>query len=175
MPTPEDYRLADVAPGVAKLTVEHYLYYYKTVFHLHYPTVRNVWPQAKSSRRSHGRYFIQAFDWRTIINGDGTQTRDFLYVGDLVDAAMRGIEQGSEGTFNLGTTIETNVNQIFDRLVAISGIAKDSVHGPAKKGEQMRSQLAIAKAEQALGWKPKTTLDEGLKQTLEFFRGQCST
>ncbi|MEK7158100.1 MAG: NAD-dependent epimerase/dehydratase family protein [Patescibacteria group bacterium] len=182
MPTPEDYPAWPMSPyGVAKLTVEHYLYYYKTVFHL--PSLILRFANVYGPRQNpHGEanvvaIFIQKLltGEQPIINGDGTQTRDFLYVGDLVDAAMRGIEQGSEGTFNLGTTIETNVNQIFDRLVAISGIAKDSVHGPAKKGEQMRSQLAIAKAEQALGWKPKTTLDEGLKQTLEFFRGQCST
>jgi UDP-glucose 4-epimerase len=177
MPTPEDYPAWPVSPyGVAKLTVEHYLYYYKTVFHL--PSLILRFANVYGPRQNpHGEanvvaIFIQKLlnGEQPIINGDGTQTRDYLYVGDLVDAAMRGIEQGAEGTYNLGTTIETDVNHIFDRLVVLSGVPKDPAFGPAKEGEQMRSQLAIAKAERELGWKPQTSLDLGLKQTVEFFR-----
>ena len=106
------------------------------------------------------------------IFGDGKQTRDYVFVGDVVRAHLFALENnsGSE-TFNISTGIETDVNQLFSMLSEILTNSKAKPQFAAsRKGEQERSVCSYAKAEKMLGWKPNVDLDVGLRRTVEYFQ-----
>lgn len=103
------------------------------------------------------------------INGTGKQTRDYVYVGDIVRAHMLAMEKNVTGIYNVGTGIETSVNQIFRKLNKIIGARMTEVHGAPCAGEVMRSALDASKARKELGWEPTVSLDDGLKKTAEWF------
>ena len=105
-----------------------------------------------------------------VINGDGRQTRDYVYVDDVVSANLRAAELPSGGALNIGTGVETDVNELFGRIAAAAGIGAEPEHGPAKPGEQQRSCLDNSLAARVLGWRPEVSLDEGLRRTVAFFR-----
>ncbi len=105
-----------------------------------------------------------------IINGDGKQTRDFVYVGDVVRANILALDYPKSDTFNVGTGKETDVNTIFRELNKIVGKNLPEKHGPAKEGEQQRSVIDYLKIKKALGWKPQVSLEEGLRKTVEYFK-----
>jgi UDP-glucose 4-epimerase len=106
-----------------------------------------------------------------IVNGDGEQTRDYVYVGDVADAVARGVtRQDATGVANIGTGAETTVNELHRRLAHLAGVNQAAQHVPAKPGEQRRSVLDAARAKTLLGWSARTTLDEGLRQTVQWFR-----
>jgi len=106
-----------------------------------------------------------------IVNGDGEQTRDYVYVGDVADAVARGVTlQDATGVANIGTSAETTVNDLYRRLARLAGVNRAAEHAPAKPGEQRRSALDATRAKTLLGWSPRTTLDEGLTQTLQWFQ-----
>ncbi|MBI4437680.1 GDP-mannose 4,6-dehydratase [Candidatus Uhrbacteria bacterium] len=107
---------------------------------------------------------------KTVINGNGKQTRDYVYVSDIVQAHMLAMEKNVTGTFNIGTGVQTNVNALFRIINRLTGAKQREVHGPACKGEVMRSALDARKARRELGWTPKVTLDEGLKKTVAWFQ-----
>jgi UDP-glucose 4-epimerase len=110
-----------------------------------------------------------------IVNGDGEQTRDYVYVEDVADAVVRGLSRPEvTGVANIGTGGETSVNEIYLRLARAAGVDRAAVHGPAKPGEQRRSVLDAAHAKRVLGWTPSTTLADGLARTLEYFRKQSA-
>ena len=98
------------------------------------------------------------------IYGDGEQTRDFVYVGDVVAAVLASIgQQGS--TFNIGTGTETSVNELFEACRRIAGAEVQAEHAPPKPGDALRSVLDVSRAERELGWRPRTPLAEGLELT----------
>jgi len=106
-----------------------------------------------------------------IINGDGEQTRDYVYVEDVAAANLRALERPEvTGCVNIGTGIETSVNELHRALTRAAGLEVTPQHGPAKPGEQRRSCLSPALAKQRLGWAPSVPLGEGLARTLEFFK-----
>jgi UDP-glucose 4-epimerase len=109
---------------------------------------------------------------KAVINGTGKQTRDYVYVSDIVQAHMLAMEKSVTGTFNIGTGIETSVNTLFRHVNKLTGSKQREVHGPACKGEVMRSALDARKARRELGWTPKVTLEEGLKKTVAWFSHQ---
>ena len=108
------------------------------------------------------------------INGPGTQTRDYVYVGDVVRAvlaALKHLEDGGDSdVFNVGTGIETDVNELFGHLSRLTGADAPEQHGPAKAGEQQRSVLDVHKAGLALDWQPKVPLSQGLEETVAWFK-----
>ena len=106
------------------------------------------------------------------INGDGRQTRDYVYVGDVVAAnvAAAAAEASALGAYNVGTGRETDVNELFSMLCAAVGAETEAAHGPAKPGEQQRSCLDASRAERLLGWQPSVSLEEGLGRTVAYFR-----
>jgi UDP-glucose 4-epimerase len=104
------------------------------------------------------------------INGDGKQTRDFVYVGDVAEANARALASDAVGSFNVGTGIETDVNTIFQMLARLTGSNQPEEHGPPMPGEQRRSVVDARKIEKQLGWKPKTSLNAGLDATVRYFR-----
>ncbi|HOX44575.1 MAG TPA: NAD-dependent epimerase/dehydratase family protein [Myxococcota bacterium] len=105
------------------------------------------------------------------IYGDGGQTRDFVYVGDVAEANLRALERGRDGVFNIGTGLETEVNTIARLLIEASGFQGAARYAPGKPGEQRRSVIDPGRAGRELGWRPTVPLAEGLRRTLEFFRG----
>ncbi|MGZ4689401.1 MAG: GDP-mannose 4,6-dehydratase, partial [Acidimicrobiia bacterium] len=111
---------------------------------------------------------------RPTIFGDGQQTRDFVYVDDVVDALVRASDRGSGLVINIGTGVETSVEELYDSIARATGFKDPANHAPARPGELQRSSLDPGRAEIHLGWKPWTDLDTGVETTLEWFRAQRS-
>jgi UDP-glucose 4-epimerase len=107
------------------------------------------------------------------INGDGTQTRDYVYVADVVAANLAAIA-GPPGAYNVGTGTECDVNEVHRRLARIVGVSTPADHGPGKPGEQQRSCLDASLAASRLGWRPRFSLDAGLDATVAYFRDRGS-
>jgi UDP-glucose 4-epimerase len=105
-----------------------------------------------------------------VINGDGAQTRDFVYVGDVVRANVLALEKELSGSYNVGTGVETSVTTLYDSIRRATGSTAAPKHAPAKLGEQMRSSLDATQLERATGFRPRTELDEGIRATVEYFR-----
>jgi UDP-glucose 4-epimerase len=109
---------------------------------------------------------------QAVINGNGRQTRDFVFVDDVVEANLMALGPVVQGIYNVGTGIETSINDLFHVLVDLTKCDLKEVHGPAKKGEQARSVIDSSKLKNELGWDPKFDLREGLRRTVEYFRDQ---
>ncbi len=107
----------------------------------------------------------------TIINGDGNQTRDFVFVADTADAFSRAIDRGSGKLVNIGTGLETSVNLLHRMLAEICGVDEDPEFGPVPPGEVRRTALDATLAERELGWRPWTHLEDGLGETVAFIKG----
>lgn len=176
-PCTEDHPTQPVSPyGITKLTVEKYLYFYAVEYGLRYVTLRlaNVYGPRQNP---HGEAGVVAIftgkllsGGEPIINGDGKQTRDYVYVGDVVEANLRALEYPENDVFNIGTGIETDVNRIFHLLNQLTNRNMEEKHGPPKPGEQRRSVIDYKKAKRLMGWEPKVSLEEGLKRTVEYFK-----
>lgn len=176
IPTPETHPTHPISPyGVAKLTGEQYCYYYEKQYGLPYVALRyaNVYGPRQRGDGEAGvvSIFIEKLlrGEQPIINGDGRQTRDFVYVGDVVQANILATRKNLVGAINIGTGKETSVNLLFHQLIEIMKIAKKERHGSAKFGEQRHSILSNIMAEQILGWKPSISLKQGLKKTVDWF------
>ncbi len=176
-PADERHPCRPLSPyGVSKLTVESYLRFYGAIYGLRTVALRyaNVYGPRQNPHGEAG--VVAIFTSRMLggeqplINGDGTQTRDYTYVGDVVRANLAALGYSSSGTFNVGTGIETSVNDIFRNLASLTGAACTERHGPAKKGEQQRSVLSYRHIQEVLGWTPTVELREGLRRTVEYFR-----
>lgn len=178
VPTPETFCAKPISPyGIAKLTVEHYLHYYNTVWGLNYTVLRyaNVYGPRQNSKSEAG--VISIFcnkilnSEQPVINGTGKQTRDYVYVGDVVAANLLAWKSPKIGIYNVGTGIETNVNQLFELIKQnFDDYDVDVEHGPAMPGEQKRSCLDTKKIKHDLGWQPKVELGKGIKLTAKWFR-----
>ncbi len=176
-PADEQHPTRPISPyGVAKLASEQYLYYYQTVYGLESVSLRyaNVYGPRQNPEGEAGVVAIftsrMLSDGNPMINGDGRQTRDYVYVGDVVAANVLALDLKPSAVFNVGTGKETDVNQLFHHLRNAIGAKCDERHGPAKKGEQLRSVLSHAKISKSLNWNPQVSLEEGLKLTVQYFR-----
>lgn len=176
-PADENHPTRPYAPyGINKLTVEKYLFYYNHVFGLDYVVFRyaNVYGPRQNP---HGECGVIAIftdkilkGTEPLINGDGLQTRDYVFVEDVVNANVLALGDTKPKIYNVGTTKETDVNYIFQRINKFAGTKFEEKHGPAKKGEQRRSVLSYEKLSSELGWKPKMDIETGLKITTEYFK-----
>lgn len=165
--------------GIAKRTAEMYLAFEHRIHGLPTVTLRlaNAYGPRQALRGSYAgviSLFAQKMlkGEQCIINGNGKQTRDYVYVGDIVRAHMLAMEKNVSGIFNIGSGIETTVNQIFQKVNRLTGAKQKETHGPACQGEVLRSALDARKAQKELGWKPEVKLDDGLKRTVEWFRAR---
>lgn len=180
IPTPEGYHpLQPLSPyGVSKLASEHYLYYYYKAYNISYLALRyaNVYGPRQDPYGEAGvvAIFTQKLlkGQNTIINGDGNQTRDYVFVSDVVDANILATQSEYIGSLNVGTGTETSVNDIFKLLVFLTNSKASEKYGPSKIGEQQRSVLDITTTKKLLGWAPKYTLSQGMNKTVEFFKNQ---
>jgi UDP-glucose 4-epimerase len=177
IPTPEDYPTLPVSPyGASKLAAEVYLRTFHALHGLSYAALRyaNVYGPRQDPHGEAGVVAIFAqrllSGERARINGDGKQTRDFVFVGDVADANARALTSDAVGSFNVGTGIETDIATIFQLLRRLTGSNQPEEHGPPLPGEQRRSVVDARKIEKVLGWKPKTSLEAGLDATVRYFR-----
>ena len=178
-PAPESHPHNPLSPyGITKATGEHYLFYYHAVHQLPYVALRyaNVFGPRQDPHGEAG--VVAIFSERLLagevptINGDGKQTRDYVFVSDVVRANLAALETRFVGPVNVGTGIETDVNTLYAHLRVLTGSPHQARHGPAKAGEQLRSVIAIERAAAVLGWRPEVPLAEGLRRTVEFFRAR---
>ena len=117
--------------------------------------------------------FAQALlsDKPTRVFGDGTNTRDYVYVEDVVDAFVKASgDLGGGQRFNIGTGLETSDRQLHSVVAAAVGGPDDPEFYPARLGDLKRSWLDIGLAERVLGWRPQVQLDDGVRRTVEYFR-----
>ncbi|HXV81837.1 MAG TPA: NAD-dependent epimerase/dehydratase family protein [Candidatus Binatia bacterium] len=177
IPATEEHETLPLSPyGVSKLTGELYLGYYHMAFGLPYVALRyaNVYGPRQSTQGEAGvvAIFIAHLlaGKRPVINGDGKQTRDYVFVGDVVTANVAALDTGHIGALNIGTGKETDVVTICKLLRDGVGSGVEAIHGPAKLGEQRRSCLEASLAKKVLGWKPEVSLQEGLERTTAYYR-----
>jgi len=177
IPTPETYPAVPLSPyGCAKLSAEKYLNYYYQVFNLPFTILRlaNVYGPRQNSEGEAGVVAIfyerMIGNKEVVIYGDGKQTRDFVYVGDVVKAALLAMESQEVGIYNIGTAKETDINTIFEKIKYLLKLDIKPIYRPAKKGEQKRSCLDYSLAKKLLRWKPEYSLDKGLKEMIDWFK-----
>ncbi len=178
-PADEEHPTRPCSPyGISKLSTEKYLYYYKKVYGLDYVIFRytNVYGPRQNPHGEAGvvAIFINKMlnGEQPVINGDGTFTRDYLFVSDVVRANLIALQPEVRGIFNLSTGIEKDVNFIFSTLKDLTGSDCSQVHGPAKDGEQARSVCTYEKFYKFHGWKPEIDFEKGLSMTVEYFRNK---
>ena len=179
-PCTEDHPRRPVSPyGVAKLATEAYLFFYKAEYGIDYLALRfaNVYGPRQDPHGEAGVVAIfcgRILDGKPVtIYGDGTQTRDYVYVGDVVRAVVAAANSSASGiALNIGTGVETNVNDLYSTLAGIAKSPARAEHAPARPGEQKRSVISPARAERELGWRPEKKLADGLEETFKFFKQQ---
>lgn len=162
--------------GISKLAVEKYIHFYNAEYGLKYSILRyaNIYGPRQNPFGEAGVVAIFSTKLlkgdQPIINGDGKQTRDYVFVGDVVKANLLALNDEANDIYNVGTEIETDVNQLFHYINSITGAGKEEKHGPAAPGEQMRSVITNNKLFNKFGWRPETKIEDGLKATVEHFR-----
>lgn|SRR5574341_89684 len=175
-PADERHPVFPISPyGVAKLTMEKYLHCFYENFGLNYVCLRlaNVYGPRQNPKGDQG--VVAIFCGRLLngeevtIYGDGKQTRDYVYVDDVVDAFVSALVYSKSEVFNIGTAIETNVNQLYEILAEKVGENSNMVYGPMRLGEQQRSVIDFAKAKKELNWEPKVDLNQGLVKTWNYY------
>ena len=177
LPADESHPVNPLTPyGISKHTVEHYLYLYRVIYGLDYTVLRyaNVYGPRQDP---HGEAGVVAIFTQRMLNGeqptifgDGTATRDYVYIDDIVEANMLALDRGSGKIYNVANNRETSVNEIFGRLKAESGFPQDVIYGPARAGEIYRIFLANDKIKAGMGWTPKVDMKEGMRRTVEYYR-----
>jgi len=180
-PCDEEHPLRPVSPyGVAKLATEKYLFFYRAQYGIDYVALRyaNVYGPRQDPHGEAG--VVAIFCGRMLegrpatIYGDGDQTRDYVFVGDVVRANVAALESSASGAFNVGTGVETSVKQLHEILARIAGVSRAPEFGPPRPGEQRRSVILPERAARELGWRPQVDLSSGLAQTFGFFRERAA-
>jgi UDP-glucose 4-epimerase len=176
IPTPENHPANPISPyGIAKLTVENYLRFYKENFGLKFISLRfsNVYGPRQDPKGEAGvvAIFIEKLSKgeRPTIFGDGNQTRDFIFVEDAVSACLKAMEyKGEKEIFNIGTGIETSINELYEIISKLLRTKIKPKYAPEKPGDLKRSCLDISLAKRELKWRPKYNLEKGLRETIKF-------
>ncbi len=166
--------------GVSKKVMLDYLRYFRAVKGLDYTALAlsNVYGprQEPASEVGLEGQVVAIFSRRLLggkpctIYGDGEQTRDFVYVGDVVSAFVASLRQGSGELINIGSGSELSVNELHAKLSELTGNRLEADYSPARPGELRRIVIDPTKAAAVLGWKPSVGLEEGFEQTIESFR-----
>ncbi len=162
--------------GASKASYELYLPVYEINYGLRYTILR--YPNVYGPRQDPfgeagviGIFIGQMLrNLQPVINGDGEQLRDYVYIEDVVRANLAVLHAGDNDVFNVGWGKGTSVNQIFHSLKVILESDDREVHGPAKLGEIRQTYLNATKSKQVLGWEPQISLDEGLRKTVDYFK-----
>jgi UDP-glucose 4-epimerase len=164
--------------GISKAVAVDYLDFYRRARGLDYTALAlaNVYGPRQDPHGEAGVVAIFASRMLTgetpTIFGDGDQTRDYVFVDDVVHAFSLAADRAAGEVLNVGTGLETSVNRIYQLLAAVTGFRQEPLFGPARPGDIGRIALAPDLAEKELGWKPWTVLEDGLRQTVESLRAQ---
>ena len=175
-PADEDHPARPLSPyGVAKLSVERYLYFFHAEYGINAIALRyaNVYGPRQNPHGEAGvvAIFLERLlsGREAVINGDGLQTRDYVYVADIVAANLAALGRPGFAVYNIGTGRETTVVDLYRILAAAVGIVRPPTHGPAKAGEQRRSVITSDLLAKELGVRPRVQLEDGLGRTAAWF------
>jgi UDP-glucose 4-epimerase len=178
-PADETHPTRPISPyGVAKLSTEQYLYFYSVAYGVVSVCLRyaNVYGPRQNPEGEAGVVAIFASRMlaggQPLINGDGKQTRDYVFVRDVATANVLALSRTTPAILNVGTGVETDVNRLFASIREATGSRCEERHGEAKLGEQQRSVLDNRKIKKELGWAPSVSLDQGVASTVEYFRNR---
>jgi UDP-glucose 4-epimerase len=177
-PTKEDHSEWPLSPyGIAKLATDKFLNFYYEIFGLKYVSLRygNVYGPRQNPYGEAGvvAIFLNKMlkNEQPIINGDGKQTRDYTYIDDVAKANILALENIDKiGIYNVGTSVEISVNDLFAEINKNFGGKFKEIHGPAKLGEQKTSCLNYEKIKKDMGFEPEINFSEGIKKTYEWFK-----
>lgn len=178
LPCDEKHPIRPISPyGVSKFAAEMFIHYYYQVFGLKYCALRygNVYGPRQDPKGEAGVVAIFADNLlnnkQCTINGDGEQTRDFVYVKDVAISNLLAIKNECKAcSVNIGSDNELSVNELYKKMRTLFGVTIEAVHGPAIKGEVERIYLDIKLAKKVLGWEPKYDFETGLKETLDWYK-----
>ncbi|MGV7220197.1 MAG: NAD-dependent epimerase/dehydratase family protein [Nitrospinales bacterium] len=175
-PSMEEHSCKPDSPyGISKMCVENYLDYYRENSELEPLIFRysNIFGPRQNPLGEAGVVAIFCNGLKNedplVINGDGDQTRDFLFIEDVVKANLIGLSPDCSGTYNIGTGKEVTINSITDSLIKLSGRDVIPQHGPKKSGEQRRSVIDSKKFQNKYNWRVESSLEDGLQKTLKYF------
>jgi UDP-glucose 4-epimerase len=176
-PQDEQHPVAPLSPyGCAKLAIDQYLYFYRQVHGIRATSLRYANVYGPRQRKDGEAGVVAIFAGALLdgqqarINGTGEQTRDYVFVEDVVQANMAASELDLDGVFNVGTGVETSVTDLYAALCTALGTNASPDHGPAKAGEQMRSVLDGSKLRTIANLPEPVQLEEGLRRTVEWLR-----
>jgi UDP-glucose 4-epimerase len=179
VPAPEDAERRPLAPyGASKLAGEEYLATYDRLYGGGHVSLRygNVYGPRQDPHGEAGVVAIfmghLAGDGTPRIFGDGSQTRDYVFVGDVVDATLAALDHPG-GVLNVGTGVETSVLELYDAISRVSGVDREPELAPPRLGELQRSVLDPGLAERELGWRPRHSLEAGLRATWEWMSSRA--
>lgn len=177
IPTPEKVDRNPESPyGVAKKITDDYLRYFAFAHGMEFVSLgfANVYGPWQDP---HGEAGVVAIFTQLLLRGvtptiygDGTITRDFVYVEDVVDACVRAAESGGNVYLNIGTGRETSINQLYDLIADAVGVSTRPEYGPGKDGDVPRSCLDASKAKEHMGWEPWVQIEEGIRLTVDWFK-----
>ena len=179
VPTPESHPQQPVSHyGAAKAASELYLGVYRANFGIPYTALRysNVYGPRQDPHGEAG--VVAIFCGRLLqgrpctVFGDGKQTRDYVFAGDVARANLLAAEKRFDGPLNVGTGVETDVVELYRHLARAAGVDRPPEHAPARLGEQRRSCIDPAAAARAIGWRPEVPLADGLARTFEWFKAR---
>lgn len=174
-PTTEEAKAEPLTPyGIDKLCAEGFIRFFASDDSFNYSILRfaNVYGPRQDPNGEAG--VIAIFTKRMLNNepskiyGDGKQTRDYVYVQDIVRGLILAMEEGKNGVYNLATGVETTVNEISEKLVELTSTSAIPDHAPGRK-EQHASSLSFDKIKREMGWDPQVVLEDGLKKTVDWF------
>lgn len=177
LPYKENYGGWPIAPyGVAKLSVEHYMYTYALNYGL--PTLSLRYSNVYGPRQdAHGESGIIAIltekllaNESPVVFGTGEQSRDFVYVGDVAAANLKALNHPGTDIVNICTMTETSINTVYRQIQQVLDVQIEPTKGEAKRGDPLRLVLDNKKAATVLGWQPTTSFEQGLKVTVESFK-----
>lgn len=175
-PTTEKAEAKPLSPyAISKFTIEKYINFYNQVHKLQYTILRpaNIFGPRQDPYGEAGviAIFISNLLKRKkcFITGQGKQTRDFVYVQDVVDSLIKGLKTNNQ-VYNIATSKDISIAQLYKKIEKIMGIERDCENKPAIKGEVKKSQLSYQKIKKELQWKPKYTLEQGIEETIEYFK-----
>jgi UDP-glucose 4-epimerase len=177
VPASEDHPIRPLSPyGTSKYAFEQYLGTFRRTFGLEYTVLRyaNVYGPRQDFASEEGRV-VAIFASRMLagrpvtIDGDGDQSRDMIFVGDVATANLAALERGDGGMYHVSTGIAVTINELHRKLALLTDYKQPPVHGPARKGDVYRIALDNSLAAAELGWRPQISLEEGLSLTLDYF------
>lgn len=176
-PFNEEMKAEPLSPyGISKRAGELYLNYYHELYQIPFISLRysNVYGPRQNA---HGESGVIAIFSEMIaagkapaINGDGTHTRDYVYVSDVARANVLALDSNFVGELNIGTQTEISTNEVFRKVVSEMGASMEEVHTAERPGEQVTSSLDYSKAKKILGWEPVVNFDEGVKRVVAWYK-----